>query len=132
MTAINDRTHAERITREAAKAIGLHVPDTAYWDVRIGGLVFSKLSVLNGTQYDDNCFAPLNDPADAYKIEVALKINVFHRALSNESYVMSLRDSEDASGPALMKTVNKGDDALRLRMEVVTMFAALTLIMAEA
>lgn len=127
MTTITDRSHAERITREAAQAIGLHVPDDAKWDMLLGGL-----RLMPRTAYCENTFAPLNDPADAYKIESALKINVFHKAMLNESYVMSFRCSQDANGPALMKTVNKGDDALRLRMEAVTFFASLHLIMSEA
>lgn len=128
MTTVLDRSHAERITRDAAKAIGLEVPDTAYWDLSIGGLQLAPSRSLNPIS-----FAPLNDPADAYRIESALKINVFYKAMPNESYVMSFRCSESATGPALMKTVNKGDDALRLRMETVTFFASLYLIMqAEA
>lgn len=127
MSAVINRSHAERVTRQAAQAIGLHVPDEAKWDMLLGGL-----RLMPRTAYCENTFAPLNDPADAYKIEAALKINVFHRALTNESYVMSFRCSQDANGPALMKTVNKGDDAVRLRMEAVTFFASLTLLMSEA
>lgn len=128
MSSIISREHAERITRQAAQAIGLHIPHNARWDIMLGGFQLAP-----ATPYTANTFAPLNDPADAYKIESALKINVFHRALSNQSYVMSFRSSEHSDGAALMRTVNKGDDALRMRMETATMFAALTLLMeAEA
>lgn len=122
---INSRAHAERVTRQAAAAIGLHVPDTARWDELLGGLQLAP-----ATLYAKNTFAPLNDPADAYKIEVALKINVFHSRRDDGSYVLSLRSSEDAAAGAIMQTVNPGDDATRLRMEAVVLFGALHAIMA--
>lgn len=135
MSRIINREHAERITRAAAEAIGLTLPPTARWDISLGGIVFNPLRLLlkDGHTYADNAFCPLNDPDHAYQVEVALRINVFHKRITDDTYVISLRSSEDGQGGALMQTVNKGDDGKRLRMEAVTMFAALyTLVAAEA
>jgi hypothetical protein len=128
MSRVLGQVHAERITRQAAEAIGLTVPPTARWDVALGGLVFNPLRLLlkDGHTYADNCFCPLNDPEHAYQIEITLQINVFHKRMSDDSYVISLRSSEDAAAGALVQSVRKGDDAMRLRMECVVMFAALT------
>ncbi len=125
MTVVN-RAHAEALTRDAAKAIGLHVPHNARWDLMLGGL-----QLYPATPYTDNTFAPLNVPGDAYRIEAALKINVTHRALSNQTYVLILRDSESNEGASIMKTVNKDDDYLRLRMEAVVMFASLSMMVGD-
>lgn len=127
--SINGQAHAEALTRDAAKAINLHVPDTARWDTLLGGL-----RLYPATPYEKGTFAPLNDPADAYRVEVALKINIAHHAVNNNFYVMCLRSSEAADGAGIIKAVrpDEADDAMRLRMEAVTMFASLTTMMQDA
>lgn len=131
MSRIISQEHAERITRAAAQAIGLEVPDTAKWSPALGGLIFNPLRTLlgDGSDYADNCFCPLNEPEHAYMIESKLQINVFHKRLG-DSYVISLRSSTDGQHGALVYTVNKGDDGMRVRMEAVTQFAALEVLIA--
>lgn len=120
---INGQAHAERLTRDAAQAIGRHVPDDAKWDRLLGGL-----QLLPRSAYCDNTFAPLNNPGDAYEVESKLKINVTYRALSNDASVLIMRASDDPNHASIMTTINVGDDALRLRMEAAVLFASLYLI----
>lgn len=114
---IHDRLHAERVTREAARACGIVIPINAVWDGLLGGFQLAPKTV-----YADNTFAPLNDPADAYKIESILRINVQYKKLG-PNIVMTM-SHEDSHG-SLMATMEPGADHLRVRMETATVLAAL-------
>lgn len=121
MSRIGDRSHAERLTREAAQAIGINVPDGARWDTLLGGLQLAPT-----TPYAKNTFAPLNDFADAYHVETALQLSVQYMANGGGTILqMSHKDKTGAMFEVLRD--NDPDYNARKRMELAVIMASLHL-----
>lgn len=108
---IHDAAHAERVTREAAKAIGLTVPFNARWENT------GMLHLSGATR-----FAPLIDAADAYLIETKLRINVEYKKLGPNTIMQMKHDSSHGS---IMATLEEGANHLRIRMEHAVILAAM-------
>jgi hypothetical protein len=121
VSRIGDRSHAERLTREAAQAIGINVPDGARWDTLLGGLQLAPT-----TPYAKNTFAPLNDFADAYHVETALQLSVQYMANGGGTILqMSHKDKTGAMFEVLRD--NDPDYNARKRMELAVIMASLHL-----
>lgn len=114
--------HFEDITRDAARAIGLMVADTARWDVMLCGLQLAP-----ATATSRNVFAPLQNPGDAYMLEDKLCISVTYKLCKNN--VMVLHVAALDCGGAIMHTVQPHQDRLAARMYAVTQYAALHALM---
>jgi hypothetical protein len=121
VSRIGDRSHAERLTREAAQAIGINVPDGARWDTLLGGLQLAPT-----TPYAKNTFAPLNDFADAYHVETALQLSVQYMANGGGTILqMSHKDKTGSMFEVLRD--NDPDYNARKRMELAVIMASLHL-----
>jgi hypothetical protein len=115
---------SEDLTRDAARAIGLMVADTARWDVMMCGFQLRPATPTNR-----NAFAPLGDPGDAYMLEDKLCISVTYKLCKNN--VMVLHVSSLDCGGAVMHAVQPHEDRLTARMYAVTQYAALYALMME-
>jgi hypothetical protein len=121
MSRIGDRSHAERLTREAAEAIGVIVPEGARWDALLGGLQLAPT-----TPYSKNTFAPLNDFADAYHIETTLQLSVQYMA--NGGGTILQMSHKDKTG-SMFEVLRDNDPYYnaRKRMELAVIMASLHL-----
>jgi hypothetical protein len=119
VSRIGNHQHAERLTREAAKAVGRQL-DHWVWCAKTGGLI-------NGDpQYPDK-FAPLRDPGDAYEIESALQIDVKYQPNGPASTVMQM-SQRDTQGAMFEVLGHDREYNLRKRMELAVIMASLHLL----
>lgn len=124
MTRIQSQEHAERITRDAAAAIGRDIRHWP-WNAVLHGLRDPETPLI-GIE-PDRFFAPLHEAAHAYELETTLCMNIAYKWQTNGSILLQLTST--AHGGAIMYTLTREDDPMRVRREAVTVFASLSLIM---
>jgi hypothetical protein len=117
------REHAEWLTRQAARAIGLDVSNAA-WSVAHGGLLIVGDGVSSAANRFRS-FAPLNDMADAFQVESKLRMNAHYRFLNEKQHAIYMSLAHDKAKCDLWAIINDGDDVFRVRMNAVVQLAAL-------
>lgn len=113
---------SERITRLAAKAIDLYVGDH-YWDSEKRGMYSKQARLLSIDQ-----FAPLVDPADAYRLESRLQMNVEYVLLVAGEQIIFVGLP---TGETSAVTVKESESPLSCRMELVVRVAAIHALRSE-
>lgn len=124
--------HLENITRGAAKAIGKDVTNWE-WVWRANQLAYQLVSDAGDS------FAPLTDPATAYMLEDALRMNVRYVCTEVSAEVSaegvreaySIQVAGELCGGATFTAVAGYPSTLTARMYAVTQFAALSAIMED-
>lgn len=119
MSRIHDVAHAERITREAAQALGIDLQH-AQWNRMIGGLTLKAHAL--GIKGERKTFAPLNVAADAYEVESRLMLNAQY--VANGTGWLLQMTAQGGLG-AMFEVLHEGDDRMRARMELATIMGAL-------
>lgn len=124
MSRVHGDAHAEQLIRDAALAIGRDIGHWV-WNPVLYGLRDPSIPLIDIPM--DKFFAPLHEAAHAYEIETTLCINVDYKW--RDQGVVLMQMSRTGHGGAVMYTIGRDDDHLRVRREAVVIFASLTLVM---
>jgi hypothetical protein len=114
-------SHAEHITRGAARALG-HAAESWAWnerDMSLDGTV--------GLHDQPHTFAPLRDPGDAFTLEAILCLDVTYTAIDRhvQMTVRCPARSGQMTYVTLVPQQPQASVAMRERMRAVTQFAAI-------
>lgn len=111
----------EHITRLAAKALGIAIEPHWEWTAALGVTGFTDKR--SGIVQQWVRFAPMSDPATAYRMEIQLRMRVTYKRAHDG--LMIIMVGCDDHGGAVMRTIAKHEDPVGARMRAATQFAAL-------